>query len=138
VDALHAIVFSNHPDLARPERRPLRQFAFDADEIGGIGLDEERPVDQHHVLAARPHVHPDQPSRLGADAEKFVVGRRQGRLRLVRRRLHGHLLGFERRKQHFPLNQRRPFHRGDLEAEAVDRIERRPRLDRRLHPAAPG
>jgi hypothetical protein len=138
MDTCHAIVFTSHAHPPRPERGPLRQFSLDANEIGRVLLDEQRAIDQHHVLAAGPHVHPHQAARFGAGAEEFVIGRRQRGLRFVRSGLHRHLFRFECRDEHLPLDQCGAFHRRDFETESMNRIERRPCLDSRAHPPASG
>ena len=136
--AADAVVFADDVDAARPERRPLRELAFDTHEIGRVGFDDEMPVDEHHVAAARLDVHVHQPVDDRTHVEEFVVRGRQRRLRPVRCGLHRVLLCLQRFQEHVLLDDAGTVHPGDLEREPVLRIERRPRVERRGHLAAAG
>ena len=120
-------------NVARPEGRALRKVALDPHQVGGIGLDDQVPVDQHHVLAARPHINSHGPSGERTDVEKLVVRLCQCRLGFRRRRLRVLLLGVERFDQDLAQDDRRAFGPGDLVVKPAVWIERGPGIERRAH-----
>ena len=117
-------------DAPRPERRRLRQLAFDPHEIALVRVDEDRPFDEQHVLALGCHEKRGQAvGGWRAVLKRVVLVRERGVLRFaVRPHL---LLAFEPAKKDAFADVARPALRHDLVAEAVGVVVFGPHIHRR-------